>query len=68
MTGNDIDVYLQSLIKELKEIWFDGVQTFDYSKKEMFTLRVALLWTISDFPDLGNLSRWNTHRSCLPNL
>jgi len=26
--SNDIDVYLQPLIKELKELWFDGVQTF----------------------------------------
>jgi len=61
MTGNDIDVYLQPLIKELKELWFDGVQTFDYSKKEMFRLRATLLWTISNFPDLSNLSGWNTH-------
>jgi len=61
MAGNDIDVYLQPLIQELKELWFDGVQTFDYSKKEMFTLRAALLWTISDFPGFGNLSGWNTH-------
>jgi len=38
MVGNDIDVYLEPPIKELKELWFDGVQTFDYSKKEMFTL------------------------------
>ena len=37
------------------------MQTFDYSKKEMFTLQAALLWTISDFPGLGNLSEWNTH-------
>ncbi|XP_068495089.1 uncharacterized protein [Phaseolus vulgaris] len=61
MVGNDIDVYLEPLISELKDLWFDGVQTFDYSKKEMFTLRAALLWTISDFPGLGNLSGWNTH-------
>lgn len=27
--GNKIDVYLQSLIKELKEIWEDGIQTYD---------------------------------------
>jgi len=38
MPGNDIDVCLQPLTKELKELWFDGVQTFDYSNKEMFTL------------------------------
>ncbi|QHO34862.1 uncharacterized protein DS421_9g270660 [Arachis hypogaea] len=29
MTGNNIDVYLQPLIKELKELWYDGVQTLD---------------------------------------
>jgi len=68
MAGNDIDVYLEPLIKELKELWYDGVQTFDYSKKEMFTLRAALMWTISDFPGLGNLFGWNTHWSCLPYL
>ncbi|XP_075074545.1 uncharacterized protein LOC142162131 [Nicotiana tabacum] len=28
-TGNDIDVYLQPLIKELKELWEMGIDTFD---------------------------------------
>ncbi|KAL3358732.1 hypothetical protein AABB24_015704 [Solanum stoloniferum] len=54
--GNDIDVYLQPLIQELSELWYDGVQTFDSSKKETFKMRAALMWTISDFPRLGNLS------------
>ncbi|CAA7058755.1 unnamed protein product [Microthlaspi erraticum] len=49
MPGNDIDVYLQPLIKELKELWDDGVQAFDASTKEMFCLRAALMWTLSDF-------------------
>jgi len=63
---NDIDVYIQPLIKKLKELWFDGVQTFDYSNKEMFTLRATLLWTISDFSGLGNLSGWDmqTNLAC----
>ncbi|KAI9200313.1 hypothetical protein LWI28_005804 [Acer negundo] len=26
----------------------------------MFRLHVALLWTINDFPEFGNLSRWST--------
>lgn len=30
--GNDIDVYLQPLIKELNEMWYDGVHTLDSSK------------------------------------
>jgi len=31
--GNDIDVYLQSLIQELKDLWEFGVETYDASKK-----------------------------------
>jgi len=34
--GNDIDVYLQPLIDELKELWDNGVQTYDASMKEIF--------------------------------
>ena len=64
MPGNDIDVYLQPLIKELQELWVDGVDTFDCSTNQVFKLRAALLWTISDFPGLGNLSGWNTYTGC----
>ncbi|XP_057444525.1 uncharacterized protein LOC130736753 [Lotus japonicus] len=59
--GNDIDIYLQPLIKELKELWNDGVDAYDASKREMFKLYAALMWTISDFPGLSNLSGWNTY-------
>ena len=58
--GNDIDVYLQPLIDELKELWDNGVQTYDASMKEMFQLYVSILWTINDFPAYGNLSGWST--------
>ncbi|XP_055800323.1 uncharacterized protein LOC129869708 [Solanum dulcamara] len=60
MPGNSIDVYLQPLIAELKQLW-NGVNAYDSSTKEMFQLRAALMWTISDFPGLDNLSGWNTH-------
>lgn len=59
--GNNIDVYLQPLIKELNQMWYDGVRTLDSSKNEMFTLKAAVMWTISDFPGLGTLSGWNTY-------
>ncbi|XP_019417184.1 PREDICTED: uncharacterized protein LOC109328254 [Lupinus angustifolius] len=59
--GNNIDVYLRSLVEELKELWNDGVETFDSSSNETFRMRAALMWTISDFPSLGILSGWNTH-------
>ncbi|KAM3357790.1 hypothetical protein P3S68_020721 [Capsicum galapagoense] len=58
---NNIDVYLQSLVKKLRELWYDGIETFNSSLNETFTMHVALMWTISDFPGLGILSGWNTH-------
>ncbi|KAL6191518.1 hypothetical protein ACLB2K_037908 [Fragaria x ananassa] len=53
--GNDIDVYLQPLIDDLKLLW-DGVDIYDAYSKVMFNLRGILLWTINDFPAYGNLS------------
>ena len=56
--GINIDVYLQPLIEELNELW-KGVGAYDAHKKEKFTLRAALLWTINDFPAYGMLSGWS---------
>ncbi|XP_040361932.1 uncharacterized protein LOC121049286 [Rosa chinensis] len=54
--GNDIDVYLQPLIDDLKVLW-DGVEgVYDAFRGEYFKLRAILLWTINDFPAYGNLS------------
>ncbi|XP_038711782.1 uncharacterized protein LOC120005976 [Tripterygium wilfordii] len=36
------------------------IVTYDVSMKENFILRVALMWTINDFPAYGMLSRWTT--------
>ncbi|XP_072060350.1 uncharacterized protein [Arachis hypogaea] len=60
-SGNNIDVYLQPLIDELKDLWNDGVETFDSSSENTFRMHAVLMWTISDFPGLGMLSGWNTH-------
>ncbi|XP_016507785.2 uncharacterized protein LOC107825437 [Nicotiana tabacum] len=57
--GNDIDVYLQPMIEELKELWF-GVDTYDAHSKSNFLMYVAIMWTINDFPAYGNLSGWST--------
>ncbi|XP_075111448.1 uncharacterized protein LOC142181800 [Nicotiana tabacum] len=59
--GNNIDVYLQPLIKELNELWCEGVETFDSSKNETFRMQAAFMWTVSDFPGLDTLSGWDTH-------
>ena len=34
--GNDIDIFLRPLIDELKELWEDGVCTYDASTNENF--------------------------------
>ncbi|XP_074356729.1 uncharacterized protein LOC141696494 [Apium graveolens] len=47
--GNDIDVFLQPLIDDLKKLWH-GKQVYDTYKNEQFLLRGILLWTISDYP------------------
>nr|XP_017227781.1 PREDICTED: uncharacterized protein LOC108203380 [Daucus carota subsp. sativus] len=56
--GNDIDVFLQPLIDDLQILW-EGKQVYDAYKKESFLLRAILLWTISDYPALGNCCERN---------
>ncbi|XP_071709264.1 uncharacterized protein [Rutidosis leptorrhynchoides] len=58
--GNNIDVYMQPLVDELKELWDTRVNTYDASTKRYFTLRASLLWTVSEFPAYANLSGWST--------
>ena len=64
--GKDIDIYLRPLIEELKELWHEGVQTFDVSTGENFRMHACVLWTINDFPAYGNLSGWSTkgYKAC----
>nr|GEX88919.1 hypothetical protein [Tanacetum cinerariifolium] len=59
--GQNIDVFLQPLIKELKMLWNSSVETYDAYRKNNFHLKAALLWTVSDFPAYAMLSRWSTH-------
>ena len=62
-----IDVYLQPLIGELKELWTFGVCMYDSLMGQFFKLYVALLWIINDFPTYGDLSEWSTkgYHACL---
>ena len=55
-----LDVYLQPLIAELKQLWEVGVSTYDVSKKQNFQMRAALMWTVSDFPAYAMVSGWST--------
>ncbi|KAA0053557.1 hypothetical protein E6C27_scaffold190G001230 [Cucumis melo var. makuwa] len=54
--GDDIRIYLEPLIDDLKLLWESGVQCYDAYNEELFNLRTVLLWTINDFPVYGNLS------------
>ncbi|XP_074342211.1 uncharacterized protein LOC141679672 [Apium graveolens] len=54
--GNDVDVYLQSLIDDLKKLWEGVPNVYDAYTKSYFTLKGILIWTINDFPAYGNLS------------
>ena len=58
--GMSIDVFLKPLIKDLVDLWVNGVETFDAYTKNNFSLHAAIIWTINDFPAYGDLSGWST--------
>ena len=60
VSGNEIDVYLRLLIDDLKELWENGVQTYDSMSRSNFKLHASILWTINNFSAYGNLSGWST--------
>jgi len=43
--GNNIDVYLNLLIEDLKLLWNEGVNVFDVFKNEFFRLHAMLFCT-----------------------
>jgi len=55
-----IDVYVQPLIDDLKKLW-NGVLTYDVSRKQNFMMRATLMWTINGFLAYGMFSSWGTH-------
>jgi hypothetical protein len=59
--GRNIDVCLRPLIDELTKLWSSRALTYDISRKQNFVMRVALMWTINDFPAYGMVSGWSMH-------
>lgn len=53
----DIDVYLESLVDDLKIFWNESIKGYDAYRDEQFTMRGVLLWIINDFLTYDNLSR-----------
>ena len=64
--GNEINFYLKPLVDELKELWEEGVETYNAYNKEHFQMHATLLWTIHDYPRFGNVFGWRTkgYHSC----
>ncbi len=52
---------MQPLIQEVKDPWQNDIDTYNSFSRQVFKLHVALIWTISDYPRLGNFSGWNIH-------
>ncbi|XP_052623718.1 uncharacterized protein LOC111889087 [Lactuca sativa] len=59
--GQNLDIFLQPLVDELKMLFTDGIETYDAHRKTNFQMKVVLLWTVSDFPAYAILSGWSTH-------
>jgi hypothetical protein len=57
--NDNIDVYLQPLVEELKTLW-EGVNTIDVTRLERsnsFCLRAICMWNINDFLAYGLFAR-----------
>ena len=50
--GNDIDVFLEPLMEDMKVLWEDGVKMMDAYVKKEFTLKAIIFVTITDYPGL----------------
>jgi hypothetical protein len=53
---NDIDVFLEPLMEDMKILWEKGVKMMDVSLRNKFTLKAIIFMTITDFPGLFSLS------------
>ncbi|KAF7138426.1 hypothetical protein RHSIM_Rhsim07G0151800 [Rhododendron simsii] len=58
--GTNIDVYLRPLVDELKELWKNGVRTYDAPTRETFQMHATIIRTIHDLPTYGDVSGWRT--------
>ena len=53
---NDIDVFLEPLMEDMKILWEDGVKMMDASLMKEFTLKAIIFVTITNYPGLFSLS------------
>ncbi|CAM8917183.1 unnamed protein product [Rhodiola kirilowii] len=58
--GKCLNIFMGPLIDELKELWGQGVCTYDRHDGSSFIMKAAVMWTISDFVGLGMLGGLKT--------
>src|SRR5436189_5403152 len=67
--GNDIDVFLEPLLKDIAKLWNDGELVWDEFKQECFTLRAMIFIAITDYPGgfslLGQIKGKKGYLVCL---
>lgn len=54
--SNDRDVFLETLIEDVKMLWEDGAKMMDASLKKVFSVKAIILDTITDYNGLCSLS------------
>ena len=62
--GNDIDVYLEPLVHELKVTWDEGVRIYDAQLRSFFNTKSILIWIIHEFPAYGKMVGFMTKGFC----
>jgi hypothetical protein len=65
MISDNMDTYLEPLLKEFKLLWHEGVKVHDvaiYNGTSHFTLRAILMWCIHDFLTYGIMASCVTKR------
>jgi hypothetical protein len=59
--GLNFHVFMEPLYDELNELFKVGMLTYDASHDQMFQLHAFVLYTISDYPQLGVVSGYSVH-------
>ena len=57
---NDIEVFLEPFMEDMKKLWEEGFKMMDASLKKEFTLKPIIFVTITDYP--GLFHNWTDQR------
>jgi hypothetical protein len=66
--SNEIDVFLEPLMEDMKKLWEEGVEMMDASLKKKFTLKVIIFVTIIDYPGLFSVVKADQREDRLRSL